>query len=517
MTARPGQEVRRGSCSGAAALCLAFAAAAPVHAATIVVTSTADGAADDGLCTLHEAAIAVNTDAPSGATPGECAAGSSGVDVVTFSLPPGSTIVSNALPFVFDESVEIVGPGADLLSITNAGPERVMVVDGSLDFVDPIAFTLRDVTIFGGWANAPHLGRSDSEGGGLLVLNVESVTLSGVLFRDNLAELSGGAVSIDLRPGGTTLVEDCEFRDNDVVSTVNGGGGALFLASVEDTTIRRSLFVGNLADGSGQTGMSGDPDGGALQIGVSPTGTLLVESSTFTDNTARGDGGAIAFGNEGASQPTVTATLRSLTITGNTADFDHNGTDASGGGLNTEFSSPTVTVTVVNSIIAGNTDGSATSPTPPMPPGHDVHGSSLNLATGGHNWIGVRAGAGDVFLTTGSPNAQNDWVGSIGSPLDPDLEALADNGGPTRTHMPALSPPSPLVDVGVCPGEPTDQRGYFDESSNVRAFDEPTVATHASSDGCDIGAVEAFLPAPSTIFEDGFESGGTGAWSRAGG
>jgi hypothetical protein len=332
---RPKHLIGRGLCTLALAVAFATRFAGSADAATIVVTSTADGAADDGVCTLHEAAIAVNTDTASGTMPGECAAGSSGVDIVTFALPPGSTIVSNALPFAFTQSVSLVGPGADLLSITNAGPERVMVFDGS---AAQHSFTLEGVTVYGGWANAPYGGRADKQGGGLAAINVQTLQLSGVRFRDNIVELGGGGVSIDPRPGGTVVIEDSEVIDNTASSTLGGGGGGVYLEGAETTTIRRSLFAGNLATGGGQGGATADPDGGGLAIGTLATGTLLIENTTFSGNTAFGAGGAIMFGNTSATgaAPAVVATLRHLTITDNQADSDGDSTVASGGGLNTE-------------------------------------------------------------------------------------------------------------------------------------------------------------------------------------
>lgn len=60
-------------------------AAMVVPGATIVVNTTADGApADDGVCTLREAIFAANNNAPSGVTTGECAAGTAGLDTITF-------------------------------------------------------------------------------------------------------------------------------------------------------------------------------------------------------------------------------------------------------------------------------------------------------------------------------------------------------------------------------------------------------------------------------------------------
>jgi hypothetical protein len=57
---------------------------------------------------------------------------------------------------------------------------------------------------------------------------------------------------------------------------------------------------------------------------------------------------------------------------------------------------------------------------------------------------------------------------------DPQLDALADNGGPTMTH--ALLPGNPIIDAGNCAGGPvTDQRGV----------------PRPRGDNCDIGAYES--------------------------
>jgi CSLREA domain-containing protein len=61
-----------------------FSAAAAGLAATITVSSAADVAANDGLCTLREAITAANTNTASGAAVGECVAGVSGLDTIQF-------------------------------------------------------------------------------------------------------------------------------------------------------------------------------------------------------------------------------------------------------------------------------------------------------------------------------------------------------------------------------------------------------------------------------------------------
>jgi hypothetical protein len=73
------------------------------------------------------------------------------------------------------------------------------------------------------------------------------------------------------------------------------------------------------------------------------------------------------------------------------------------------------------------------------------------------------------------------FVDSTDIPMtDPLLAPLGNNGGPTQTH--ALTPGSPAIDAGNCPGETGDQRGF------PRPVDVDGIPN--SADGCDIGAFE---------------------------
>jgi Ca2+-binding RTX toxin-like protein len=88
-------------------------------------------------------------------------------------------------------------------------------------------------------------------------------------------------------------------------------------------------------------------------------------------------------------------------------------------------------------------------------------------------------------------------VGSNKTGVDPQLSALANNGGTTPTHLPALG--SAALDSGVANATTPDQRGQ------ARPFDDPEIANATGSDGSDIGAVELFRDIPPEIVERCFK------------
>ena len=127
----------------------------------------------------------------------------------------------------------------------------------------------------------------------------------------------------------------------------------------------------------------------------------------------------------------------SLTIANST--ICDNSAGVSGGGI---FNDADGTAEVKNTIIAQNI-AAASNP--------DVYGTHTSL---GHNLIGDVADA--IGFVVG---VNGDQVGNETSPIDPMLDPLADNGGPTFTH--ALLPGSPAIDAGDNTGAPaTDQRGF---------------------------------------------------------
>jgi hypothetical protein len=152
----------------------------------------------------------------------------------------------------------------------------------------------------------------------------------------------------------------------------------------------------------------------------------------------------------------VALNLNNVTITGNLADIDRDGS-GDGGGL----FSQSMNVTLQNTIIAGNNDRSST--------GSSSMDCAATLNSQGYNLIGN---------TTGCSLSFADPTTSFG--LNPLLGPLQNNGGATDTH--ALLPGSPAIDAAnpAAPGssvnacETVDQRGLL----------RPQGAA------CDIGAFE---------------------------
>ncbi len=402
----------------AAGLALGAAPVPVAHAATINVNSTTDNTtAGDGTCTLREAINNANADADT--TGGDCAAGS-GAD--TISLLAGTytlTIVSTDEDANADGDLDITG-GSDL-TIQGAGAATTIIDgNGSVTNGRVLHITISDITVSIDGVTIQN-GNMGDWGGGIYNhgshLNVANSIISG-----NQASHHGGGI---FNFGGTATISNSTISGN---QTIHYGGGIDNSGAV---TITNSTISGNQANWGG---------GGIRNSG----GTLNVANSTLSGNQADSDGGGIYNGSG-------TTTLDNVTISGNTASGDGGGVtgDPQYGGI----------VNLRNTIIAGNTDTGGEAP--------DGSGTLTSLD---YNLVGNSTGC-TITLQA------NDQIGTGGSPIDPMLGPLADNGGATHTH--ALLIGSPAIDKGHCTdsgGNPvtTDQRGVA----------RPQGAT------CDVGAYE---------------------------
>ncbi|MCW5890226.1 MAG: right-handed parallel beta-helix repeat-containing protein [bacterium] len=254
-------------------------------------------------------------------------------------------------------------------------------------------------------------------GGAILVATDQALAITRGTFRDNVAAPGPGGGIYVTAAGALTLAESA-IEGN--VSTLTPGGGAYVVSVAGAVTVERSTFANNAA-------LTSNGIAGALF--AAGTG-LTVGNSTFSGNTAGGQGGALY-----AAVPT---TIASSTFVGNGAAVEG------------------------SSIF----NGAAVS----------IRGSVLGRPAFG-------AGCAGVALTSDGDNVDQDGGCALAgirdrADLDPQLGPLQDNGGPTPTHEPA--PTSPLVDTngGICP--PTDQRGVA----------RPTDGNDDGTVGCDVGAVE---------------------------
>jgi len=215
---------------------------------------------------------------------------------------------------------------------------------------------------------------------------------------------------------------------------------------VANTTVERSTIAANSAFNGG-----GIANRSRVIFEDASIANLSVRGSTISGNTATASGAGIHSQGEYGGE--AQADILNTTITGNTA----NGLD--GGGIRA-VDTPESSTVIRSTIVAGNTAARD---------GDDLFGQSIS---GTFNLVGDPVGHSFV------DGVDHNLVG-----IDPRLGPLADNGGPTETHL--LLDTSPAIDQGTNSlSLATDQRG----SAFLRTVDFPAIGN--ASDGTDIGAVE---------------------------
>lgn len=340
------------------------------------------------------------------------------------------------------------GIGSLRQAVADAGIGDQIVFDTSLagqtiNFVSGISIT-QDVEIQG--LGADQLTLSGGTSSRMFVIGpAAQVLISGLTFIDG-NEISGGAIAVAGAASELTI-QECQFLNNSALA--NGGAIDNNGASIR---VFDSTFSGNTTN----------TFGGAINNAGS--GQLFIRNSTLSGNMSGGDGGAI-------TNLDGMLDIANSTVINNFAD-----NFAGGIGNN----SPSTITNIRNTIVAGNTTSNT---------GFEfgnLAGAS-GIVSGGGNFIGVGEGPGngDTLAVFVQPT---DSIGSVVSPLDPELGVIADNGGPTLTHLPDDS--SQVLDNGVAIDLPTlDQRGL----------------TRLANSGVDIGAVEVQAALSEEFFIDGFE------------
>ena len=260
-----------------------------------------------------------------------------------------------------------------------------------------------------------------SLGGG--IYNQGVLDLADCVVADNDANAGGGVFN-----AGVATIDSCTFSGNDAQTAAftNAQGGAIMSAGTfTDLDITGSTLTGNSADLSGEA------------LFTASGAALSIENSTLSGNGNLGDGApALVLQNSNV-------VLTNVTIVGN-----------SGVGLSAFSGDETNTVDVANTIVADN------------------GGDECTIS------------ASSPIVTVTNSLSSDSTCGFDLEDTNPELGALADNGGPTLTHLPL--PGSPAIDAGAdsptCPD--LDQRGEI----------RPVDGDGDSTAECDIGAVEAPEP-----------------------
>lgn len=407
-------------------------AEAPQSGANFVVNSLADDAdanIGDGICatagsvcTLRAAIVEANA--------------ISGADVISFAPNISSTIfLTSNLPGITD-SVSIVGPGINVLTIDGFN-------NGNFPRFSTFSF-----------GNAPFSYTGPKINFSLSGLSINRATTS--IYVSTNASVEIKLIGVSSSQPITVFTGTLVLRDSLIFNNgVSGGGGGLYNVN-GNVTIYKSTFTGNSSTFGG---------GGAIYA-TGPAITTIYDSAIYSNTTGNAPVGASGGGINNFS-PNSHMTIVNTTIAGNSATQNANSTGGgiynrgvltltnvtlsnnSAQGLGGGLYALTSTVTVQNSIIANSNTGG------------DCRQSGSTINNGGFNLI------------------EDNSCGFTGG-ADPLLGPLQDNGGPTWTQ--ALLNGSPAIDAGNpagC-GPALDQRGYY------RTVD----GDGAGGARCDIGAFE---------------------------
>ncbi|WP_166831094.1 Calx-beta domain-containing protein [Thalassoroseus pseudoceratinae] len=481
-----------------------------------------DGDFSDGELTLREAILLANLEADLNTITFDPNLFTGGQQDIDMQPQPTGNFRMEIL-----EDVDIVGPGADLLTIDADFLSQIF-------FINSATVSISDVTLEDGSANGLDDGffiedpgppfpvlLSNAERGGAIFNQEGDLTLINVVAVDNEAIDSGGAI-YNL---GTLTVIDSEFRTN----LSGDDGGAIYNATTFNVTatlnVSGTLFVANDAssdDGGGIHNSGGDitvdtssfidnfanfAGGGLSTVG----GSAFVSNSTFGGNRAFVIGGAIAHDDSDLVLVNVTIssnqasadgggvfhndgdlTIVNSTIYGNRADDDGDGGgNETGGGIWT-FDDASTNTTLVNSIVVGNMVGAVGSGMPDDINEKDLEASSAN------NIIGDAATSGGLL-----DGIDGNIVGV--NAIDVIDTNLQNNGGPTSTH--ALFLGSPAIDAG-------DTDRATDDGTNLGTalvFDQRGMGFDREiGNAVDIGAVELQTFAEVTIADASVSEGDTG-------
>jgi CSLREA domain-containing protein len=389
-------------------------------------------AAAGGACTLRAAIEESNA--------------SAGFPPEQINLPAGTYVLTEGR-LVIMNSQTIAGAGAGVTNIDGNNSSGILTIDNP--GTNPIV-NVFDVTIRNGRGGIAF-------GTGIFVGPGSSLFLADCVVSDNESSVGGVGIS----NAGLLRLLRCTVRNNEVTGGgggVTGAGGGIFnnRVSGQTTTPRVEIFESTISSNKAIRGG-----------GIFNSGNLDITNSTISGNMASVGGGIRNVGG--------VVNIAYCTITDNTAGIvsGEPSQNRVGGGLANILNGQ---INMGNSVLAGNRDGRVKSDPLYSPDCFSTEAFRFTSFRG--NLLGIM-NENCEFRDAIFGDTRFDQVGTPEAPLDPQLDPLANNGGPTKTHK--LRSSSPAIDQGTgvtsatffdCPV--TDQRGVV----------------RPQAVACDVGALE---------------------------
>ena len=369
-------------------------------------------------------------------------------------------------------------------------------------------------------------GNGGTGAGGGIFVNNGTARISLTTFQS--CQTSGGDTTTSGQGGGAyggAIYADSALDLDDVVfndCTASGGttatagqaggsasGGAIYATTSLDA-LRATISAGTVAGGTGGTGgVGGDAWGGGI---TNDAGTSILRLTEVQNCTAASGPGGTTWG--GGIYAESDLTIQESWIDGcigndlggglyyegaGTVDIDRSTiSNCTGVGIRAEGSTSFV---IINSTISGN--GNSGGSTGGIWNNGAVMQISFSTITNndGSTWGGIYRTGGTLSIlgsiiagNTGSGNntdigalgsmtiqnsvvgiqdpnslavdgTNGNQVGSLGTPLSPQLSVLTSNGGPTPTH--ALLAGSPAINMGGTTGAPTTDQRNADRDQGI--------------------------------------------------
>jgi len=257
---------------------------------------------------------------------------------------------------------------------------------------------------------------STQRGGGVYQQGGEIEVTNSYIGYNQVGELpfidsaGGGGLYVD---GGSATVINSRISGNTVNAMIASYGGGIYIRGgtliLSASTIDHNTITTEF--------MAGSRYGYGAGLFANVSADVTISNSTISTNrneSKLGSGGGIFAGGE--------LLMVNNTVTGNLSPWQHGGIDCYHAVLH-------------NNIVAGNYHWN-----PYYPLAYEPDDFSGGQVDSSHNLIGAY-GSGSLLS-----GANGNLLGTTRSPIKPLLGPLADNGGPTHTHM--LLAGSPAIDAG---------------------------------------------------------------------